>query len=215
MPPCSLSAQSSSGAQSKDNDPERTRRYRGADAVLTGAADIDGASRVATCARNKTASRTPTAEPMVRSTRHLPGLWLTVPGRGNRDTRTEANAKPFVRNALGIGASQAHARGRVPRLKSRSRNAWNRPAARGATRWPQEAAGQLNQQITSLSGLGERDEADPVVASVSKVCRLAGRSSSQRRVRERSAGGGNRTHTPRRERDFESRASASFTTPAS
>jgi hypothetical protein len=28
------------------------------------------------------------------------------------------------------------------------------------------------------------------------------------------AGGGNRTHTPRRERDFESRASASFTTPA-
>src|SRR3954470_4480292 len=35
------------------------------------------------------------------------------------------------------------------------------------------------------------------------------------RVRDScGAGGGNRTHTPRRERDFESRASASFTTPA-
>src|SRR5688572_29588171 len=33
-------------------------------------------------------------------------------------------------------------------------------------------------------------------------------------LKELGAGGGGRTHTPRRERDFESRASASFTTPA-
>jgi hypothetical protein len=47
---------------------------------------------------------------------------------------------------------------------------------------------------------------------------LAGRQ-RQRRLRRQDtdsigAGGGNRTHTSRRKRDFESRASASFTTPA-